>query len=244
VGDETLIENTTIIEYLDTTFSPRRNEIFETGPASKNTLLINGVGVVDKSAVHEELIEIGGMKGIRLDATEAMGTMRDGSAALFCGRIFLYLPNGSILILDRVETPHPARVEARLFSSQKVAATDDSAQIKGQKKSLSLAFAADGPALLQTARMPATSPQAPGLPAGWSMLRWCSRDRICSITFATLLTPGTLGEKPATIAQVAVETRPDSEGTTMLFVSINCGDLQWDIKLSADLRAVTAPTLS
>ncbi len=44
-GGKHFIESDTIHEYLDTTFSERRWELFETTPAAKNTLLVNGVGV-------------------------------------------------------------------------------------------------------------------------------------------------------------------------------------------------------
>ncbi len=113
VGDEALVPNLGVGEYLDTTFSPRREDIFEIAPASKNVILINGVGIAHGSSVASKLVRGRGLSGIRIDATEAMGLSRDDEpAARFCGRLFLMLGGRAFLIVDRVVLPHdrPGRV--------------------------------------------------------------------------------------------------------------------------------------
>ena len=189
VGDEALIENLGIGPYLDTTFGPRRYELFEAMPASKNTLLINGVGVTGNSVVTTRTIEIGRHPGIRLEATEAMGTMRDGPVCQFCARVFLLLGD-ALLIVDRVEMAQFGRPEARFHTRAAVTRRSSSATLKGERQRAVLAFAADAPSVLREGVVTPTSPEA-----GARALRWCTTDLHREVTLATLLTPG--GRGPA-----------------------------------------------
>lgn len=90
-GGEKLVENVGVDDYMDTTFSGRRYDIYEPSAHSKNTIFINGVSIADKVTVKTEMIEGRGFEGFRIDASEAMGMMRGGPmhtgrAAAFCGR--------------------------------------------------------------------------------------------------------------------------------------------------------------
>ncbi|MCG3148676.1 MAG: hypothetical protein PCFJNLEI_02121 [Verrucomicrobiae bacterium] len=181
VADEALIPNLSVGEYLDTTFSERRFEIFETMPASKNTLLINGVGIAAKTFAPATRLPT----GIRLDATTAMGAMRDGPAAKFCGRLFLLISDAGVLIVDRIELPHVGRVEARFHTFAKVKLGSAQAELAGQRQRLGMTFASDVPATLHHAT---TAPTTPGQSA--TVLRWCADNLQTTVTFATWLRPG------------------------------------------------------
>lgn len=211
VGDEALIENLGIGAYLDTTFGPRRYELFEAMPASKNTLLINGVGVTGNSTVKTRTIDIGrhpGMRypGIRLEATEAMGTMRDGPVCQFCARLFL-LVGDALLIVDRIEMAQFGRPEARFHTRADITRRAPSvrsgaesrtgtgsnagpdhrsaATLKGERQRAAMAFAADVPAVLHEGVVTPTSAEP-----GAGVLRWCTSDLHRQVTLATLLVPG------------------------------------------------------
>ncbi|MBI3829225.1 MAG: heparinase II/III family protein [Planctomycetes bacterium] len=180
------IKNIGCEEYLDTTFSARRYELFETTAPSKNTILINGVGIAGKSTVKTELVRHGRLPGVRIDATAAMGGSRDGGAALFCGRLFLLLSPEAILIVDRIETKFPARMETRMHTFARTRLRKDGADLTRERARLSATYACDVPAAFCTA---AGAPTAPG--QGATMLRWCTQDRShTAVTFATLLVRG------------------------------------------------------
>ena len=182
VGEEALINNVGVGEYLDTTFSDRRYELYETTPASKNTLLINGVGIAGGSAVKTRVLRYGEHRGILMEATEAMGTMRDGPAARFCGRLFLLLEGRALLIVDRVELGQFGRVEARFHTYGQVETAGDGVRIAGHKEQLEMGWAADVPAVLhQAVGAPTTPGRAP------NVLRWCTEGLHHEVTFATLI---------------------------------------------------------
>ncbi len=185
IGDEPLVANVNEGEYLDTTFSPRRFELFEMTPASKNTLLINGVGIAGESTVRTQTVRLKGAEGIRIDGTRAFGQMRDGRTARFCGRLFLMLSGRAFLIIDRVELPFTGRVESRLHTYGGVRLTKRGARIKGRKERLRVAYASDVPASLHAA---VDAPTTPGRES--TMLRWCTDGLYTAVTMATLLSPG------------------------------------------------------
>jgi hypothetical protein len=76
VGDEHLLVSLGPNGYLDSTFSPRRWELFEMGPASKNVLLLNGVGIVRPSRVTTRSQTTTWGPAVHLDAGGAMGPGR------------------------------------------------------------------------------------------------------------------------------------------------------------------------
>lgn len=193
---ERLIHNIGInggAEYLDSTFSPRRPELFEVTPASKNTILINGVGIVANSTARTDLLSGNGFQAIRIETTEAMGQMHLAPAALFCARLFVMLDARAFLILDRAELPHPGRVETRLHLLGEVLATDDTTLVRGKKARLRIAHACNVPAKRWTAQDAPTTPCE-----GATLLRWCTEGRTdTEVVMATLLWPG---EDPARVA--------------------------------------------
>jgi len=222
VGDEPLVANVNEGEYLDTTFSPRRFELFEMTPASKNTLLINGVGIAGKSTVRTQTVRLKGAEGIRIDGTRAFGQMRDGRTARFCGRLFLMLSGRAFLIIDRVELPFTGRVESRLHTHGDLRLGKEGARIKGQKERLRVAYASDVPASLHAA---ADAPTTPGRES--TMLRWCTDGLYTAVTMATLLSPG------AGPARVTLNTTGPH-----IVAEVKCSALSRRLTLSKRLRPV------
>jgi len=185
IKDEALISNLAPVEYLDTTFSPRRWELFEMSPASKNMIFINGCGITGDSAVAMRTLDGDGVHGIRIDATNAMGAMRDGAAARFCGRLFLMLKGKVCLSVDRVELEQFGRTESRMHTFATVQTGGHGALLRGKRASLRIAYAGDVPAALHTA---IDAPTTPG--QGATLLRWCTQDLHRTATLVALLSPG------------------------------------------------------
>ena len=223
VGGERLITDLKPAEYLDTTFSPRREELFEITPASKNTILINGVGVASKSRLDRtERIRLPGAEGIRLEATSAMGAMHDGPAAQFCGRLVLLLDDRAFLIVDRAVLTRAGRVESRMHTYGDVTLARAGALVRGERQRLRVAYACTVRAVLRTALSAPTTPTAPAT----TILRWCTEaSGELDVTMATLLSPGT------GLARVSLE----QAGRQLI---IRAGGRGWerDLKLTAVLR--------
>jgi len=199
VGKERLIASLGPDEYLDTTFSPRREEIFEMSPASKNTILINGVGIAQGSSLDcTEVVRLPGAEGIRFEATTAMGEMRDGPAATFCGRWALLLGEGAFLLVDRATLPRVGRVESRLHTFADVEVGHDGAMLCGAEQSLRIAYACNVPATLCTATTAPTTPTAPTA----TVLRWCTERQHLDVVMVTLLSPG-VGETQVNLVETA-----------------------------------------
>lgn len=192
VGRERLLHNAEVGEYLDTTFSPRRNELFEVTPPAKNALLINGVGITEKSTVKTTTIERDALQAVRIDGTEAMGVSRSSESATdHCLRLIGLLEDDVVVVIDRVALPHPGRLEARYLTPGAIARTahDDgatTARIDGERERLHAAFACNVPASLHTATAALTSPDSsPPL----HMLRWCTRKLHTQMVMAAALCP-------------------------------------------------------
>ncbi|MBN4073939.1 heparinase II/III family protein [bacterium AH-315-E10] len=197
VGNESLIANAPATGYLDTTFSARREELFEIGPGSKNTIFINGVGICPGSELDKtEHVSHGLINGFRLIATTAFGPMRDGPTATFCGRLLLMLDGKGILIIDRFDLSQVGRVESRIHTMHDVTFSKQSASIRGKENMLKIHYASTEPSLLVDAKTAPTTPTQ----VSATQLRWCSEKLHNSITLATLITPGKGS------AKVAVET--------------------------------------
>ncbi|MCX5660709.1 MAG: heparinase II/III family protein [Planctomycetota bacterium] len=190
LGDEALITNLGVAEYLDTTFSGRRWELFETMPASKNVVLISGVGVAGPSTVTTTKLDLGkGVHGLHIDATAAMGAMRDGPVAQLYSRAFLSLRDKAMLIVDHVKLPHPGRFESRFHTTAEVkvqaGASGDSVTLRGERQSMRVVLAASEPAAIHTG---ANCPTTPGRDS--TAVRWCVRRLQTEVVMATLLVPG------------------------------------------------------
>ena len=225
MGNEAMISSLNTSQYLDTTFSPRRNEIYDISPAAKNTILVNGVGVVAGSAVSTSKLELGGgVRGFRLDATEAMGTMRDGQATRFCGRAVLMLKDKALLILDCVELAHFGRVESRMHSFARVELGKDRAELIGKGGGrMQVVYACNVSAGLHQAMALHTTPQ----PRAATVLRWCSKSLHHEVIMATLLCPARGAPK--------LRMAPTSKG---LDVRVAGGNWSARVRLSARLRRV------
>ncbi|HYF50395.1 MAG TPA: heparinase II/III family protein [Planctomycetota bacterium] len=186
VKDEALIDNVGVDAYHDTTFSPRRFELYEASANSKNTIFVNGVSIGRDATVATTLIEKPDYKGFRIDATKAMGISRGSEPAVsFCGRALLLVKDSVILVIDRVETPFAALSESRLHTFSKVEFAELSAKITGKRNSLHVAFAASQPGILRRGMGTPTE----GTTEPDTMLRLCSKDKQKAITIAYLLTP-------------------------------------------------------
>ncbi len=221
VGSEKLIANVGNREYLDTTFSSRRYELPDINAQYKNTIMLNGVGIAHGAALQQtEVIKGTGWEGVRLVATEAMGYGRDGPAAKFCGRAALLLDDAAFLIVDRVQTRHPARVESRLHSYAEVRTFKAGALLKGAKESLRISYAANVPPVLASASTAPTTPTAP--PA--TMLRWCTEKLHKDMVLVTLLTPG---RRRAKVGVEYVDTR--------IRISVETADRRQTVKLKPSL---------
>lgn len=187
VGKESMITNLTPAEYLDTTFSPRRWDIFETRPDSKNTIFINGVGIVpDSSCNKTELFKKGNVAAVRIIATDAFGQMRDGKMADFVGRLIIFVREKYWIIIDRVQTPHPARIESRMQTFADIEVNKDFYILRRGKEKLSITFASTVPSVFLKGDCPITTP-SPEIP---KMLRWITDKLHKEVIFAFVINPG------------------------------------------------------
>lgn len=195
VNGEKLVANEGNAEYLDTTFSPRRFDLPDINAQFKNTIFINGVGVFDGASLDStRVFNRPGLSGVRLEGSGAIGPTRDGGqSARFCGRLALMLKGRAFLVIDRVVTAHPARIEARLHTHAEVRRQSRGACLRGKHANLRLAFAASVPGLLARATTAPTTPTAE--PA--QMLRWCTRALHTDMVLVTLAVPGAA---PASVA--------------------------------------------
>lgn len=223
VGDEALITNLGLHEYLDTTFSPRRYELFEASPASKNTLFINGVGPMRPATVKTTLRRFPKVMAMRLDATQAMGRMYDGHAAKFCARLFVLLGPQAALFIDRVVLTHPGRIESRLFTPAQVTAAKDQALLQGQRQNLRLACASTVPCALHTAHAALTTPTHRP-----TMLRWCTDGLVDDAWFVTALLPGA----------ATASLRADSDARGRLTVQLRSPSRRWRFSLNPTLTTL------
>lgn len=225
VGDEALIQTISADEYLDTTFSPRRYELFEMTPPAKNMLLLNGVGVGKPATVESQARTVHGHPAVWIDATNALTSSRDGApAAKAYHRLFVLFGAHGALILDRLTLPHFGRAEIRMQTGAqlKTAAGKNAATavIHGQRQTLAIAQAASVPAVQQTARPAMTTPGK-----FITTLRWCSQSLHEQMTFATLLTPG------KTPGKVTLQELKNG-----LRVSVQMGRFRRSLRLTAALR--------
>lgn len=183
VGDEAMLANVGVGEYLDTTFSRRRYDLWETRPDSKNTLMIEGVGIEPRSAVRMARIDSPSARGFRLEGAGAFGEMRDGPVAEACARAVLLIDESHALIVDYLRARFFGRYEARFHTPYEPAIEAEGALLRGQRQMLSMRFAASVPATAHRAVEPVTTPT--GDPS--HMVRWCTDDLAHDCWFATLL---------------------------------------------------------
>lgn len=188
-GSEHLIDNVSVDDYIDTLFSRRRFELYETSARSKNTIFVNGAGIAPKSSVRTELISFGACEGFRIDATRAMNMPGCESTVSRCIRLVLLLNKSAVLIVDRIELPHPGLVESRLHTFARAAFKGHRVRILGKTEKMSAYFAASQPALVARATGEPTCPQR----QPDTMIRHLSSGKVRAITLACLLVPNGKG---------------------------------------------------
>ncbi len=225
VGDEGLVTSLGVGEYLDTTFSPRRYELFETTPPSKNVMMISGVGITRPATVTTQQLTLGRKwPALRQDSTAAMGKSREGDAASFAGRLFVLFGERAALVLDRAELRFPNRLETRLHSFGTPTVQGDTVRLVGKRRRLSVSFAATAPAGVFLAVDAPTTP-APGA----NLIRWCVRKLVPqAATLATLLVPG---GRPGTVTL--------TERTGRLRVAVRAPGLRATLVLTPHLEPVS-----
>lgn len=221
-GNEVLLRNPVSGGYLDTTFGPRRNDLYDVSPAAKNTLLVNGVGIEPATEVKTECLTVPGVtaQAVRIDGAAAMGLMRDGPMTDFCARLFVLLNSGSLLIIDRISAPKTALVEARFHTFGECEMAADAAFIAGNKQSVRLQFRATRPCRLIRAADPLIWPVNPS-----KMLRWMSTTLVDAVVFATLITSGTVTgtlELKEADGEIAVQTSVADVAQSFVF--------DWDLR--------------
>lgn len=227
-GRERLIDSIGIdggSDYLETTFSNRRFDLPEAGPFTKNTLLINGVGINNPGKATTTRLSGREWKGVRLDVTGSI-FWQDPSTVKFCARLFLLTEGPFAIIVDHAELKHSSRMESRLHTFSKVRFKGDQAVICGRSECLTVACAATVPSGLYRAEDALTTrPDERS-----TMLRWCTKTREhTDITFVTLLAPG------ASPARVSVEEVAGSLAVTAL-----CKGKRHVFKITKDLQKVNA----
>ena len=179
---EKLLTHADVGPYNDMTFGPRRYEIFEMNPHATNTFLVNGVGISKPSSVTPELVGVGDTRGVRLDATDAFGVMRDGPVARFAGRLVMLLSSRTALLVDRMALHRYGRLETRLHTPGRVTEMENAVRIEGDRATVSLAFASDVPSALHHAVDPLTNPGPV-----YRMIRWCTDELVHAGTLVTAI---------------------------------------------------------
>lgn len=251
VDDESIIFNQGVNEYLDTTFSPRRFDLYDTTPASKNVVLISGAGLSHPSTVVTKQVELSPtIAGLHIDATSAMGQMRDGPAVVLYSRLYLMIDNQAMLVVDHVVLPQPGRFESRLHTPMQISpslthvqcieaqpATTRVLQLTGRTEQAQLHLACSEPAKFFEAMSLSTSPHK-GLLAsksaqGVRVIRWIGQDLYSRIAFATLIVPGQQHANASSMCEVNTD-----EKTQGVDVSLNLPWGQKTLKLNAALDAL------
>jgi hypothetical protein len=186
VQDEVLIENIGVENYCDSTFGERRFELYETSYASKNTILINGIGIEKDSAVQTQAVTVADAQGFRIDATEAFGKAHRGTGPLFAGRLLLLLRGKALLVIDQVKLPFAGWVESRLHTHAQTAVDQQRVKLTGKRQSATIVIAASQALFIKTGQ---GIPSAPKTPAD-TLIRIMADDKVDASTIACLFTPG------------------------------------------------------
>ena len=218
MGSQSMITSLSTDDYMDSTFSARRMEVFEMTPQAKNVFFINGVGMQMHSTVTQEEVEITGLRGIRMDCTAAMGVTRQNQpAADAYFRTFLMLRDAAFLIVDACRPSHAARMEARLHTYADVTLTENGAVLYGtdtakkaclwvkpggdtKPQTLYVSFTSDRECVLITGTDMATSPKIPS-----TALRWITKSFEESLVTLTLLSRVSGGRMEINDGTVCVE---------------------------------------
>ncbi len=173
--------------YLDTTFSSQRTELYGCCPLSKNTILLNGVGVRSDSTSRTRSFEHEGCDIIQVDAGDCFTTERAyGDTWLrYCCRSFVNLGEARYLIVDRVRFSNEGQFEARFhaFLPIEINLQAQVVRLCGQDHTASLRFACTQPLVLRQALATPVLPQRPAD----TILQVQSEALVEAITLVTLI---------------------------------------------------------
>ncbi len=188
-GEQFLI-NATDGKYLDTTFSPSRYELYGCGPLSKNTVLLNGIGIRPDSTSDTRSFDHDGHFVIQIDTSDCFGgfggTKAYGDTWLhYCCRSFVNLGAGRYLIIDRVRFSNEGQFEARFHTLMPMAIDDERniARLSGEQATARLRFACGEPVVLRESTSAPVMPQR----SADTILQVQSERLVPSITLAALV---------------------------------------------------------
>ncbi len=190
IDGERLIGNVRNIDYLDTTFSSRRYELYELTQAAKNVLLINGTGFEPHAEAAPQAVKQDSLRGFILDMSHCMGTLPDWSseggpspaARLYRRGVFL-TPDRNLLIIDRIVPNAEARLEVRLHTEFSPRSVDGGWHLKGIRAEANVRVFADIPIVLTEGKGCPSSPRAPAD----FILRAMSRELVDGAFIVTLI---------------------------------------------------------
>ena len=178
-------------------------ETFDKGWASKNTLLVGGLGIAAPARVSLEQVKGRAFAGFRLQGVDAIrfnGYRKE--AVTMTGRLVLMLDRRACLVIDRFELEAPNQFESRFFTFAEVLKKRDALVLRQENKKLDVSFAADKPGCLVFSQ---SAPVLPRDPVA-TMVRWCSTGLECSFTSAMLLVPGGVPGRVSVRAQNSSRT--------------------------------------
>lgn len=222
IDGESAITSPGVNEYLDSTFGPRRYETYDTIPMSKNVVLINGLGISEKTEVVTRKVDFSpSCKGIHIDATGAMGVMHDVKAVNSYCRLYLMIDRKAFLVLDSLDLPHPGRCESRLHTGMTAVFLESVVQLTGQKTRCSFSLGCNHSARLYNSIALSTLPK----PDPVHVIRWITAELHRRVVFASLIT----AEESSNL--LSVSATPEGVG-----VEFSIGRRGYSLSFSSDLR--------
>lgn len=187
VDDEQFLINAWDGRYLDTTFSAYRTELYGCSPFSKNTILLNGIGVRNDATSHTRAFEHEGLSVIKVDASDCFGQTQSYGATWLdhCARTFINLGDDRYLLIDQVRFTTEGQFEARFhtFLPVEIEAERTLVSIQGEKARLRVRMACDQPLCIREGR---SCPVLPARPAD-TIIQVQSERLVDGITLVTLL---------------------------------------------------------
>jgi hypothetical protein len=220
MGGEAVVTNQGVGEYLDTTFGPRRYELYDTQAVSKNVVLVNGVSVAGESRVKTEKVEFpGGLRGFWMDTKETLGKVLEGRPAVeSASRLTLLAKNESLLILDSLKLPNYGRCEARWHTGMVPTQEGEVLHLAGKRQKSTVMHACNCPGKLYVGLALFTNPTKVPI----HVIRWMTEKLEKQLVFATWITPG---ERPRPLSV-------QMEGDTII-VLLDQEPLKFDPQLKA-----------
>ncbi len=185
-GDEQLLINAPDGTYLDTTFSNRRFELYGCRSQSKNTILLNGVGVTPEATSVTTQFATDEFVGIHVDCSDCFGELGNygGDWVEHCSRSVVNLGGGRYLLADHVRFHNEGQFEARFHTFADVNISDqDVASLDGETYTAKLRIWASEPVAIRSG---ISSPIVPSQPAD-TIIQVQSEALVDSLTMVTLI---------------------------------------------------------